>query len=95
MVAIIIPNHATPLSPSPTHPCHTHPPTHLPNDLPLSLRLLESPGVPELKLLDGVQEGLVGGHDAGTELGADALGQTGAAEAGDELAGVLLPPLLV
>jgi len=51
--------------------------------------------VPEFQLLDGVKEGVMGSHDAGAELGADALGQPGGTQTRDELPAVLLPPALV
>ena len=54
--------------------------THLSNNLSLSLRLLESAGMSQLQLLDGMQEGVVGGHDAAPKLRANALGQSGRTE---------------
>ena len=51
--------------------------------------------MPQLQLLDGVEEGLVRGHYTGPELGADALGKPGGTQAGDELSSILLSPLFV
>ena len=65
---------------------------HLPDGCPLLLARLETTRVSRLQLLDGTQEGLVGGGHTSAELSTDALGETRGTEATDQLTSVLLTP---